>query len=238
MNQRLATVSRKVSLQTYYVHRQLRKFSGYVGRCSFIVDVGAGESSPYKDLFDADMYVGLDRFEHADVVGDASALPFPSTRVDLVLCTEVLEHLPIPHVGLSEMNRVLAPGGFLVLTTPLLWGEHDHVDYQRWTEAGLRAILHTVGFEVQEVKRRGGIFTMLGSMITHIPNQVFGTWDAQRNWLLRMLYVGCWLITIPIPWLMALFDPFDRTRAFTTGFSVLCRKPIPSDECQPVAGRK
>jgi hypothetical protein len=126
----------------------------------------------------------------------------------------------------------------MILTVSLIWAEHTSVDYHRWTEAGLQRILHSTGYRVLQVKRRGGIIAMLGSMITHIPNQVFGMWDAQRDWLLRMLYGGFWLLTIPIPWLMELFDPLDRTRAFTTGFSVLCRKPNPSDPCRPAAAEK
>jgi SAM-dependent methyltransferase len=39
-------------------------------------------------------------------VGSAEALPFADETFDLVLCTEVLEHLPQPHLALKEMQRV------------------------------------------------------------------------------------------------------------------------------------
>jgi SAM-dependent methyltransferase len=136
----------------------------------------------------------------------------------------VLEHLLVPWFALGEMRRVLTPEGFLIVTVPLIWGEHNHVDYQRWTEAGLRRMLDSAGLEVQIVKRRGGIFTMLGCMVTQVPRQVFGSLSEQRDWLLRVIYIVSWLIVAPIPWILAPLDFLDRTKAFTIGYSVLCRK--------------
>ena len=220
MIQELADLSRYVSFQGHYIHRQLVDFAAAIGRCDCIVDVGSGRLSPYRDLFDHEVYVSIDRFEHADVLGDAEALPFTSERADLVLCTEVLEHLPDPTSALTEMNRVLVAGGFLALTAPLIWGEHDYVDYQRWTEAGLRRMLQSAGFEIQIIKRRGGIFTMLGCMITQIPRQVCGTLQEQQNLLSKAMYVSSWLITVPIPWFLALFDGLDQKKAFTVGYTI------------------
>ena len=45
------------------------------------------------------------------------SLPFPDGSFDLVLCTQVIEHLLDPELGLRELTRVLAPGGRAILTT-------------------------------------------------------------------------------------------------------------------------
>jgi SAM-dependent methyltransferase len=217
-------LSRQVSFQGHSIRKHLTGFAAAAGRCNCLMDVGSGRLTPYRGLFDWNIYVSIDRFERADVQGDAESLPIASEKADFILCTEVLEHLPQPLCALAEMNRVLTPRGFLVLTAPQIWGEHDYVDYQRWTEAGLRRILNSAGFEVQAIKRRGGIFTMLGCMVTQIPHQVFGTLSEQRNWLLRVVYIVCWLIVAPIPWILAPLDFLDRTKAFTVGYSVLCQK--------------
>lgn len=226
MIRRLADLSRYVSFVHYTIRRQIGDFAAIVGRSHCIVDVGSGETVPYRDLFNYGdgVYVSVDQFERADVQADAEILPLASEQADLILCTEVLEHLPEPQHALVEMNRVSAPNGFLVLTVPLVWGEHHGVDYHRWTEAGLRKMLQRAGFEILILKRRGGIFSAVGCLITRIPNQVFGQLKDQRCWLVKAIYVFCWLLTIPIPWLLALLDPIDRTRAFTAGYSVLCQK--------------
>jgi SAM-dependent methyltransferase len=189
-----------------------------------MVDIGSGESTPYKRLFDHRVYVGADRFERADVLSDAAFLPIASNRADLVLCTEVLEHLPEPAHALAEMNRVLVPSGFLIVTVPLIWGEHSYVDYQRWTESGLRKVLQSSGFEVHEIRRRGGIFSVLGMIITRVPYQMFGELGQQQSWLSKMLYIACWLAAAPIPWFLALLDGLDHRKAFTIGYSFLCQK--------------
>ncbi len=50
--------------------------------------------------------------------GDAEQLAFRDETFDLVICSEVLEHLLQPQQTLNEIRRVLKPGGTLILTTP------------------------------------------------------------------------------------------------------------------------
>jgi 2-polyprenyl-3-methyl-5-hydroxy-6-metoxy-1,4-benzoquinol methylase len=57
--------------------------------------------------------------DYCDVVTASSyELPFPADGFDRVLLTDVIEHLEEPTLCLSEVSRVLAPGGTMVLTTP------------------------------------------------------------------------------------------------------------------------
>jgi SAM-dependent methyltransferase len=50
------------------------------------------------------------------VVGDLTSLPFADGAFDLVVCTEVLEHLPEPALALRELGRVCA--GHVLVTVP------------------------------------------------------------------------------------------------------------------------
>jgi 2-polyprenyl-3-methyl-5-hydroxy-6-metoxy-1,4-benzoquinol methylase len=60
--------------------------------------------------------------ESRRVVGDVTALPFADESFDVVLCTEVIEHVREPRRAIGELVRVLRPTGQLVLTTPnRLW---------------------------------------------------------------------------------------------------------------------
>jgi ubiquinone/menaquinone biosynthesis C-methylase UbiE len=52
------------------------------------------------------------------VQGDATRIPLPDESFDVVTCQTLLMHLPSPMDGLSEMVRVLRPGGLLVCVEP------------------------------------------------------------------------------------------------------------------------
>lgn len=49
-------------------------------------------------------------------IGDMRKLPFPDNSLDCVYCISVLEHTKNYDVSLSEIKRVLRPGGVFVLT--------------------------------------------------------------------------------------------------------------------------
>jgi len=51
-------------------------------------------------------------------LGDASALPFPENAFDIVVASEVLEHIGNLNTALWEMARVLKPSGLLLFDTP------------------------------------------------------------------------------------------------------------------------
>ena len=52
-------------------------------------------------------------------VGDIALLPFESQSLDLVIASEVIEHMPEPGAVIAEIARVLRPGGQLIMTMPL-----------------------------------------------------------------------------------------------------------------------
>ncbi len=54
----------------------------------------------------------------AAVVGDAGRLPFPAASFDVVVASEVLEHIADDAAALGELARVLLPGGCLAVTVP------------------------------------------------------------------------------------------------------------------------
>lgn len=59
--------------------------------------------------------------EHANLscqVDDITRSKLPADHFDLILCTEVIEHVPDPQAALHGLFRVLRPGGKLILSTP------------------------------------------------------------------------------------------------------------------------
>lgn len=121
--------------------------------------------------------------DNVDHVGDMERLP-PSwdARFTGVLCSEVLEHVRRPALALSELHRVMRPGGALIVTTLTAFPIHDFPnDYRRWTAEGLRAELEDAGFEAIETSTGGSVRFMLndhgerGVVIRDCPIHVFAT---------------------------------------------------------------
>ena len=54
---------------------------------------------------------------------DALRLPFADNSFDKVICSEVLEHIPDYRAALTEIRRVLKPGGLLCASVPRRWPE-------------------------------------------------------------------------------------------------------------------
>jgi SAM-dependent methyltransferase len=85
--------------------------------------------------------------------GDAQRLPFDDNSFDVATMLDVLEHLSDDCQALSEVRRVLRPGGALVMSVPAyqkLWSAHDEAlhHFRRYEYHGLRRVLHEAGFTV------------------------------------------------------------------------------------------
>ena len=68
-----------------------------------------------------------------------------------IVCTEVLEHTLQPFNAVAQMHRMLKPGGFLFVSTPMNFRIHGPLpDCWRFTEHGLRALLSA--FEIVDLQ--------------------------------------------------------------------------------------
>lgn len=118
-----------------------------------LVDLGCG-NMPYRPLFldIVHKYVSVDLKTNrvADIHFDKyGKSPLPDKYANIVLSTQVLEHVPNPHLYLKECRRILKPYGKLILTTHGHWPYHpDPHDYRRWTCEGLRKEVIDAGFRI------------------------------------------------------------------------------------------
>jgi SAM-dependent methyltransferase len=121
-----------------------------------VLDYGAG-GSPYRSLFSNSDYRQADAFSSPDsdyVITPEGTVPEHASVFDLILSTQVLEHVEYPSVYLSECFRLLKPGGNLLLTTHGSFEDHAcPYDFQRWTADGLRRDLEFAGFEVRVLQK-------------------------------------------------------------------------------------
>ena len=93
---------------------------------------------------------GLDKVK----LGAGEKLPYEDATFDLVTALDVVEHMDDDLAGLSEMRRVLRPGGRVLLFVPtfmFLWGLQDDVSNhrRRYRLPQLRRVLEQAGFEVE-----------------------------------------------------------------------------------------
>lgn len=146
-----------------------------------LLDVGCGDGYLASDLLQ-----GMNDFEYFGIdlsnaklrslrsrikpvrgvlLADAESLPFYDGGFHVVLCSEVLEHLPSPERTLSEIHRVLSDDGMLLLSVPvdsslqLAWNRlrrllpgsasaafHEHIHL--FTLRGIRRLLEQHGFSI------------------------------------------------------------------------------------------
>lgn len=188
-----------------------------------LVDLGCG-GMPYRPLFAPRVgrYIGV------DLPGNASAdlqmplhgaVPLADASADVVLSSQVLEHVESPAAYLDECRRILRPGGRLILSTHGYWLYHpDPTDYWRWTGSGLARQVTLAGFEVRSIEGVMG----LGSAALQLLQ------DALLARVPRQLHAPFAVVMQP---LIALADSFyqPRHRALDASVYVLVAERPPTE---------
>jgi ubiquinone/menaquinone biosynthesis C-methylase UbiE len=162
--------------------RHIATFVRALARGDRVLDLGIGDGRlaaelDARELTGADVsQVALDRaakrLPEARLVKlePDEPLPFADNEFDLVLCAETLEHVRDLQLALSEIRRVLRPGGRLAVTTPLgrrfnllVRGfENPFSPHLRtFTRRSLRSALEQMGFGVAELEVRKGTLLAL-----------------------------------------------------------------------------
>ena len=146
-----------------------------------VLDAGAGEA-PYRHYFDHVKYETADfgavdkSYGELDYVCDLSDLPMPDCTYDLVLCTQVLEHVPDPSAVVLELARVLKPGGELWLSAPLYYPEHEQpYDFYRYTQFAWQFLADKARLEIIELEWLEGYYETLAQQCVfaaqHLPSR-------------------------------------------------------------------
>jgi SAM-dependent methyltransferase len=168
------------SMHLYYVRNAiLRKLKEaiplFTGK---LLDVGCGHM-PYKStLLASDTniseYVGMDLADNRsyenrpDLSWDGAVIPLPNGSVDCAMATEVLEHCPYPEQTLTEIHRVLKPGGILFITVPFIWMLHEvPYDEYRYTPFALQRLVESSKFKIIELSALGGWNASLAQFVAN-----------------------------------------------------------------------
>jgi len=137
---------------------------------SLVLDVGAG-TAPYRQLFKHCIYKTHDfcqnskhvRYSSIDIVSDITNIPVDGGMFDVVLCTEVFEHVPDPISALKELVRITKIGGKILITAPLGSGLHQlpYHFYGGFTPEWYTYFAKKFGLTVIEIVPTGGFFKYL-----------------------------------------------------------------------------
>lgn len=192
-----------------------------------VLDVGSG-NAPYRELFAHTRYTTNDWSDslhagasRADIIASADALPVPDGSFDLVICTQVLEHVAEPSAVLNELFRVLVPAGQVALTVPLLWELHELPnDYYRYTDAGMRHLLTKAGFHECRVFPRGDGFTAIAQLMYNLG---WAMGDADDGLTAARIEARELLVRVADE--LARLAPLDVKRVMPLGFCATARKP-------------
>jgi SAM-dependent methyltransferase len=163
-----------------------------------VLDVGCGQKPYGARLIAADRYIGVDidtpitrQLARADIFYDGRRLPVLDASFDAVLCSQVFEHVFSPDEFLVELNRVLKPGGKLVVTTPFVWDEHEQPhDFARYSSFGLSAALARAGFRILRQEKTCADGRVLVQMITGYLYKVTRTNRREINLLVQLILIA------------------------------------------------
>ncbi|HID22079.1 MAG TPA: class I SAM-dependent methyltransferase [Planctomycetaceae bacterium] len=223
----------------FQIRRCVRGFFGDGGACRRILEVGAGGGLMAGVLARACGASACWRAEIAptdatDLVCDWTRLPVGKGTLDCVAAFEVLDHVADPEAALRETWRVLRDGGYLVLSVPFCYGRHDRHDFWRWTPEGLSRLLSVRGFEVLEIRGRGGTFSACVALLGNWVHAKLGPpavgWRGARGVIRPLWYVGLTMLTLPLTaaaWMALAVDALvDPGSANPEGLVCLARKKV------------
>jgi ubiquinone/menaquinone biosynthesis C-methylase UbiE len=146
-----------------------------------LIDLGCGNVPlflAYKDRVNSvtcvDWPATRHKVDHLDHELDLTEnLPFPDNTYSTIILSDVLEHIPSPGQLLSEMHRILAPGGVAIINTPFLYWVHEAPhDYYRYTEYALQRFANDAGFRVISLEPIGGLPEVLADFIAKKPRVI------------------------------------------------------------------
>lgn len=144
-------------------------------------------------------------------VMDGIKTQFRNEEFDIIVASDVLEHIKEPKTALAEWERILKPNGKLIIFVPafnFLWSSHDVVNfhYRRYSKIQLRNELEKSGFFINQASYWNfslfipiAIFRILSNVFnkhkitdqfdgtSHVINKAFLTLLRFENWLIDFL---------------------------------------------------
>jgi len=191
------------------------------------LDIGCGNDRygklfPNRTTLDIEARPGV----KVDIIADAHDLSqIEDNAFEVVLCTEVLEHLHTPSQAIAEFHRVLKPGGMLLLSTRFIFPIHDAPgDYYRFTKYGLQHLLKD--FDIEELQAEATTGETLAVLYQRIGFQCDTLWfrPCKVVWFLKAkcMQIFSWILTKEYG---DIRHTQEEQEILSSGYYVAARKP-------------
>lgn len=235
MNKFVSPVFTISDIDTYirrkFIYLHLMDFSENIK--GTVLDFGAG-NMPYKNVINSfervSRYISLDI--HNDYYNNpgidifwspGQKIPMKAKSVDIIICTEVLEHISDPQEILSEFSRILKEKGKVFITVPHIWPIHDSpYDFHRHTPFSLKHLLEKSSFYKLEIYPHGGwnyaLAQMLGLWLKRVPRRFF------KRIFLFVVLLPLYRILIVRGKKKEIHFDAEENNKITTGYTVIAYK--------------
>lgn len=230
-----------INFSAYLRNSWIASKAATVDRGALVLDAGAGQCQ-YKPLFDHAHYRAQDfaqyqgndhgllkeswEYPELDYICDIKNIPVADCTFDVVLCTEVLEHVPDPIAALKEICRVTQEGGRLFISAPLGSGVHQapYHFYGGFSRHFFEKYLTEFGCEIIEIKPIGGLLRHVAQEVHRVARTIELSGDSIP--MMQRYIMTDWL-----PHFLNTRDDFYFIPEFTVGYLVEARKTSCNREC-------
>lgn len=185
------------------------------GKNVVALNLGSGNSDFGNDLLNVDLLP----YQNVDIICDIENIPFKDNSVDYIINIAVLEHVPNPQKVISEIHRILKPGGKIYSFIPFMQPFHaSPYDFQRFTFEGMKHQFRE--FDILKLKPIGPTSGMLW-VVQEWFALVFSFGIKPLHTMLYLLFM---ILTFPIKFLDVIFQFYPMSKNVASGFSILAQK--------------
>lgn len=210
---------------------------------SKVLDIGAG-GCPHKEKFNHCEYFTQDfvqlsdsqiqnqeGYGKIDFVSDILNIPVPDKSYDVILCSEVIEHVPYPVSAIKEISRILKPGGTLLITAPMQSGLHQepYHFYGGYTKYWYEKFLTENKFTELNIEPNGSLHTTYFALGLTIIKSFLEVMAEDKNLLRKLVAFISLIIFSPILLILNtifcfLWESIYQKVEFTSGYHVSAKK--------------
>lgn len=146
-----------------------QQFKKYCGHLNYV----SQDFAQYDGLGDqAGLQMGKWDNSNLDIISDITKIPEPDASFDVILCTEVFEHLPHPILAINEFSRLLKKGGKLIITAPFCSLTHfaPYHFYSGFNRYFYEKHLSDNGLDIVSMEHNGNYFEYMGQEVRRIDS--------------------------------------------------------------------